>query len=97
MFDPSSWTLGQVSSTARDLSIVGFLMGAAWKGRGIYESVSGFVTRVIRHMDLMEKFADATVNNHLKHIEDDLRTLSGRKDNDFVFVKENSVDPLLEK
>ena len=98
MFDPSVWTLGQVSSTARDLSIVGFLMGAAWKGRGVYESVTGFVDRIVKHMEVMEKFADVTVNNHLKHIEENLDVLSRRKNtHDFVFAQAETVDPLLEK
>src|SRR5277367_2848290 len=91
-FDPSAITLGQLSSAARDWAIVGFLFGTAialtkmaWKSRGIYEDVSGFVNRIsefmdasTKHMSRMEKFANVALNNHLFHIQHDLRTLSGR-------------------
>ena len=90
--DPSSITLGQLSSAARDWAIVGFLFGTAialtkiaWKSRGIYEDVSGFVTRIsdfmeasTLHMTRMETFATRVLNNHLAHMQHDLRTLSGR-------------------
>lgn len=76
MFDPASITLGQVSSTFRDLSIVGTLAVTVWKARGVYESVSRFFERTVKHMDLMEGFATSVVDNHLKHIEGSLRSFS---------------------
>lgn len=79
MLDPSGITLGQVSSTARDLSIVGTLIVIAWKARGVYESAANFFKRTSDHMDKMEHFAKAVVDNHLKHIEADLKILSGRR------------------
>lgn len=80
MFDPASLTLGQVSSTLRDLSIVGILVGASWRLRGVYEKVSQFFERMTTHMDVMEAGMDTLLTNHLTHIEGDLKTLSGRKD-----------------
>jgi len=80
MFDPSTLTLGQVSSAIRDFSIVLALIAVVWKARGIFEDVSNFFTRVIKHMDSMENFARTVMDNHLLHIEQDLKTLSGRQD-----------------
>jgi len=80
MFDPGNLTLGQVSSAIRDFSIVIVLIVSVWKARGIFEDVSNFFTRVIKHMDSMESFARTVMDNHLLHIEQDLKTLSGRQD-----------------
>ncbi len=79
MFNPAGITLGDVSSTFRDFSVVGFLLICAWKSRGVYESVNKFFKRTSDHMDSMETFARTVVDNHLFHIEYDLKTLSGRK------------------
>jgi hypothetical protein len=79
MFNPAGITLGDVSSTFRDFSVVGFLLVIAWKSRGIYESVNKFFKRTINHMDTMEIFAHKVVNNHLTHLEEDMRVLVGRK------------------
>ena len=40
-----------------------------------------FSARVMNHMDTMEQFAQVAVRNHLHHIEQDLKVLSGRKTN----------------
>jgi hypothetical protein len=79
MFDPSGLTLGQISSTVRDFSIVGALIVVAWKARGVYESASDFFNRTVKHMDTMETFATTVVNNHLKHIESDLKKMAYRQ------------------
>ena len=86
MFDPSQVTLGQLSATARDFSIVAVLMGVVWKARGwfakgeeLYKDTRLFITRVSNHMTLMEAFANKALNNHLAHMQHDLRVLSGRK------------------
>lgn len=78
MIDPTQLTLGQIASTIRDLSLVGTLLILVWKSRGVYESASNFFKRTSDHMDSMESFARTVVDNHLKHIEQDLKTLSGR-------------------
>jgi hypothetical protein len=78
MFDPSQLTLGQVSSTIRDLSIVAVLIGTAWKARGLYEEGVAFFKRCTRHMDIMEVSMNMLLTNHLSHIEKDLAKLTGR-------------------
>lgn len=86
MFDPSTVTLGQLSSAVRDWAIVGALLGFVWKARGWFAKVENllddgrtFITRVSDHMTQMETFADRALNNHLAHMQHDLRVLSGRK------------------
>jgi hypothetical protein len=80
MFDPTSLTFGQVSSTVRDFAIVAVLWKLSWATRGLYGDAKFFIKRVTTHMTRMERFATILLNNHLKHIEFDLKTLSGRKD-----------------
>lgn len=79
MFDPSQLTLGQVSSTLRDFSIIAVLVGGAWKARGLYEHGVKFFERLNRHMDTMESGMQTLLSNHLTHIEADLAQLTGRK------------------
>jgi hypothetical protein len=78
MFDPSSLTLGQVSSTIRDFTIVGILLTLAWKARGWYEYGAQFFERLNTFMDTMERGMNLLLTNHLHHIEADLAKLSGR-------------------
>lgn len=80
MFDPASFTLGQVSSVLRDFSIVGVLVVGVWKARGVYETIANFFERMTRHMDVMETGMQTLLINHLAHIESDLKTMVGRKD-----------------
>jgi len=80
VFDPAQLTLGQVSSALRDFAVVGFLVGFAWKARGGFESAKKFFERLTTHMDVMEKGMTTLLTNHLSHIEADLKTISGRKD-----------------
>jgi hypothetical protein len=70
MFDPSGITLGQISSSIRDFAIVGTLLTVAWKARGVYESVTQFFTRTIKHMDTVEAGLNTLLTNHLAHIEE---------------------------
>lgn len=86
MFDPAQITLGQLSSTVRDLSIVTVIVGVVWKARGwfakgerLYENTEKFIERVSTHMTFMEGCANKALNNHLAHMQHDLRVLSGRK------------------
>jgi hypothetical protein len=76
MFDPAQLTLGQLSAAARDISIVGALVGASWKLRGVYETVTKFFERTIKHMDTMESGMSTLLNNHLAHMEQDLRKMA---------------------
>lgn len=80
MFDPSTLTLGQVSSALRDFAIVGFLVGGAWRARGIFDAGKKFFERLTTHMDVMESGMKTLLTNHLAHIEKDLKSLAGRKD-----------------
>jgi hypothetical protein len=91
--DPTSITLGQVSSVVRDLTIVAILWKTAWAIRGLYGDVKAFFDRVTQHMTRMERFATIVLNNHLKHIERDLKTLSGRQD-DAADALDISLDAL---
>jgi len=79
MFDPAQLTLGQLSAAARDISIVGALIGASWKLRGIYETASKFFERFVKHMDTMESGMNTLLTNHLAHMETDLRNMAHRQ------------------
>ena len=77
-------TVGEVTSTLRDFAIIGAMFPVfkfVWKIRGMYESIQNFFTRVTKHMDTMENFAQVAVRNHLNHMERDLRFLAGRTHN----------------
>lgn len=79
MFDPGQITLSQLSSSVRDFSIVGLIAGFVWQARGWFAKVERFYERIILHMTTMGNFANRALNNHLTHMEHDLRVLSGRK------------------
>ena len=79
-FDPAQLTLGQVSGTLRDFTVVGVLLTIAWKSRGVWEHIKSFFKRLTTHMDVMENGMNVLLSNHLSHIEEDLRVISGRKD-----------------
>lgn len=91
MFIDPSITIAALSALVKDWAIVGTLAYVVWRTRGIYDSVSAFITRVNKHMILMEGFASKTLNNHLAHIQHDLRTLSGRK-TDVIEIHESFTD-----
>lgn len=76
MFDPSSITLGQASSFVRDFAIVGTLLTVTWKARGVYETVTQFFTRTMKHMDVVEAGISTLLTNHLAHIEEQLTQMS---------------------
>lgn len=86
IFDPSQLTIGQVSSTIRDFTIVAVLLRLAWGARGAYSAAMEFIQRLKRFMVRMEKNSkltnaklDLLLSNHLKHIEGDLAVLAERK------------------
>lgn len=76
MFDPAQLTLGQISAAARDISIVGALITASWKLRGVYEQAADFFKRVNKFMEVMETGMTTLLTNHLAHIEVDLKTIA---------------------
>lgn len=79
MFNPADVTLGQLSSTLKDLSIVGIVLVGGWKARGIFESVSDFFDRAVKHMDAMEKGMNTLLTNHITHIEKSVEKIARRQ------------------
>lgn len=80
MFDPSSTvTIGQVVSTLKDGAFFVGILIFGWKARALFEPVLRFFTRVNVHMDTMEHGMSVILNNHLNHIEADLKAISGRR------------------
>jgi hypothetical protein len=86
MFDPAQLTLGQVSSALRDFAIVGFLVGGAWKARGLFESGKKFFERLTTFMTVVQEDSAfiregmrTLLTNHLTHMEADLRNMSQRQ------------------
>lgn len=79
MFDPASLTLGQVSASLRDFTVVGVLLALSWKTRGIYEDAKDFFERLTTHMDTMEGGMHQLLTNHLHHIESDLKKMTHRQ------------------
>jgi hypothetical protein len=79
MFDPSSLTLGQVSSAIRDFTVVGVLLTGSWKIRGVYEAMKTFFKRLTTHMDFVEQSLNVLLTNHMTHIEKDLRVMARRQ------------------
>jgi hypothetical protein len=79
MFDPSSITLGQISSSVRDFAIVGSLIAASWKARGVYEAITHFFNRTVKHMDVMEAGMQTLLTNHLAHIEEAVQKMTNNQ------------------
>jgi len=79
MFDPSTLTLGQVSSALRDFTVVGVLITISWKSRGVYEAAKNFFERLTTHMEIMESGMKTLLNNHLVHIESSLKKMAYRQ------------------
>lgn len=79
MFDPAQLTLGKLSAAARDISIVGVLIGASWKLRGVYETAVKFIDRFVKHMDTMEQGMNTLLTNHLAHIESSVEKMSANQ------------------
>ncbi len=86
MFNPSQITLGEVSSTIRDLSVVVGIFGIAWKSRGWLEAAKKFFERLTTFMDTVENDSayirqgmHTLLSNHLTHIEADLKKMTHRQ------------------
>jgi hypothetical protein len=78
-FDPAGITLGQMASTLRDFTVVGFLLASAWRLRGAWELGKKFFERWTSHMNRMETGMDVLLHNHLRHIQDDLSKMTHRQ------------------
>lgn len=77
----------QVFAIFRDGAIIIGICTLGWKARGLYQSIADLIHRSIAHMDVvesglkrMEDNMHILLTNHLRHIEADLKSLSGRKD-----------------
>ncbi len=79
MYDPTTLTVGAVISAIRDIGFIAGLVVFGWKVRDWVQPLVKFFERADKHMDIMESGMNALLTNHLKHIETDLRTLTGRK------------------
>jgi len=77
----TAFTLTAILGWAREISIIGVLLGAAWKARGVWDDAKQFLDRIEIHMTKMENFAEAVVNNHLVHMEEDMRLLAQAEKN----------------
>ena len=65
---------------ARDLSVVGFIIAASWKVRGLWDRAATFLENVNHFMAAMTDHADLLVNNHLKHIQDSATRIEDKLD-----------------
>jgi hypothetical protein len=85
MIDLSKMTVGEAISALRDASfLIGFLV-LGWKGRSwvqplfdVFEEAKTFMKESRVHQQTMEQQMGLLLNNHLKHIESDLKHISGR-------------------
>ena len=83
-------TVPEFISELRDgLFIVG-MMVFGWKARSWFQPIKEFFSRVNHHMDVVEHGMKVILENHLTHIEADLKTISGRK-NSYLDVNESPV------
>lgn len=71
-------TIGQLASTLRDLTVVVSVVTIGWKTRSWLQPVFDFFKRANAFMTLMEHNMNVLLNNHIKHIESDVRRMSGR-------------------
>lgn len=79
MFDPSSMTVGQAISHIRDIVVIAGVLSTGWKLRGYLQKLLDFGNRCYEHMTYMEAGLNTLLNNHMKHIEADLKTIAGRE------------------
>lgn len=71
--------LGKLAAILRDAALVGGVCVFGWKARSWFQPVFDFFERANDHMTKVEDGMDVLINNHVRHMEHDLRTLSGRK------------------
>lgn len=69
----------------RDLALIVTICFSGWKARGTVQPIIEFFKKANNHMTVMEQGMTALTSdmnilltNHLRHIEGDLRTISGR-------------------
>lgn len=83
----------QLISELRDAAFIIGISVVGWKARSIVQPIIDFFKRVTRHMDVMEQGMTTILNNHLYHMEADLRVIANRHkredevDNEDAFQK----------
>jgi len=89
MLDPTKITVGQVISGLKDIGFLFGLLVVGWKFRTALEPMIAVIKRLPNHLDRVEDFMfktnnnfDVLMTNHIKHMEADLKTLSGRDSED---------------
>lgn len=77
----------QVIASFRDGAIIVAICTIGWKARALYQVAKDFFKRSLEHMDKVEKGMNAMesgmsilLDNHLTHIQADLKSMSGRKE-----------------
>lgn len=87
MIDPNATlTVGQAFSMLKDAAFFIGIPLVGWKARGLFQPLLDFfkdaklfMTEIREHMSTMDSNMEILLNNHLIHIESDLKQLSGRK------------------
>jgi hypothetical protein len=93
MFNPNTTTIADALSSITDISLVIGIVIVGWKARSWFQPVleffndtKSFVARANQHMETvedglstMEEGMQILLGNHLRHIQADLKTISGRK------------------
>jgi hypothetical protein len=86
MYDPNAMTVGELVQALKDGGILVTVCIAGWKARDLLQPALEFLktankmmVRAEVHMEKMENGMTVLLSNHLKHIETDLRRISGRK------------------
>lgn len=96
MLDPQApVSIGQLVSTLKDGAFLVGICVAGWKARSIIQPGIEFFKRCNAHMDTMEHGMKVILENHLSHMENDLRSLAGRR-HDYIDVNESPVTPVYE-
>ena len=84
-------TIGELASTLRDLMIVVSMVTIGWKTRDWFQPIFDFFKRANTFMTSMERNMDVLLNNHMKHIESDIRRMSGREHANYYDFDEPEV------
>lgn len=84
-FEPSTpgtaaTTLTEVLGWLREISIIGVIVGFAWKARGFYDDAQIFLNRIETHMTKMEEFAENVVENHMIHLQESLDKIADKNE-----------------
>jgi hypothetical protein len=73
------FTVGEVLASLRDVIVILAAVRLIWAARGWYQQGIDFKNRCVQHMDMMEANMTTLLDNHLKHMRIDIKTIAGRK------------------